>query len=220
MKKRGLSFALPFLAVVLAGPTTSRASDHIDGLKTAADNAADLTDVFAFTSPKDPSKLVLIMNVHGIAFSGSRFSNAVDYKFRVRPVDPQTLAPTQDPAKEKVISCSFSGGLPLIDANQHATCTLNFGSGSETIQFDTRGAGFKAGGSTDQNGVRMFAGVRSDPWFLDLARTLKFNASLPVDRTPGVNGLHGQNVLTIAVELDKQRFGSTMLAVTAQTVRK
>jgi hypothetical protein len=219
--KKGLPFALPFLAVVLAGPTTSKASDHIDGLKTAADNAADLTDVFAFTSPKDPSKLVLVMNVHGIAFSGSRFSNAVDYKFRVRPVDnARTLAPSQDPAKEKSIICSFSGGLPFIDANQRATCRFSFGNAQETISFDTRTGGYAAGGSTQQNGIKVFAGVRSDPWFLDLARTLKFNYSQPVDRSPGVNGLHGQNVLSIVVELDKTRFGAAMLAVTAQTVRK
>ena len=32
IRKKGLPFALAFLAVVLAGPVTSRASDHIDGL--------------------------------------------------------------------------------------------------------------------------------------------------------------------------------------------
>ncbi len=215
--KKGLPFALPFLAVILAGSHTSRASDHIDGLKTAVDNAADLTDLFTFTSPKDPSKLVLIMNVHGIAHSRSRFSNAVDYKFRIRPIEnARTLAPSQDLSKEKSIVCSFSGGIPLVDARQRATCRFE----NESIAFETRSGSFKAGGSGQQNGIKVFAGVRSDPWFLDLKRTLKFNYSQPVEQTPGINGLHGQNVLSIVVEIDKARLGGPMLAVTAQTVRK
>jgi hypothetical protein len=216
--KTGLALVAAVLAVTAFAESPSQASDHIDGLKTALDNAADLTDVFTFVSPQDPTKLVLIMDVHGIAFSGSKFSNAVDYKFRIRPVDnAQTLAPSTDPRKEQSIVCSFSG-LPII-ANQHATCRFNIGGGTETITFDTRGPGFKAGGAADQNGIKVFAGVRSDPWFLDLVKTLKFNAG-QITTGPGVNGLYGQNVLTIAVELDKSRLGGPLLAITAQTVRK
>ena len=56
---------------------------------------------FAFTSPQNPDKLVLIMNVHAFAFSSSRFSNAVDYKFRIRPIDDaKTLAPSTDARRE------------------------------------------------------------------------------------------------------------------------
>ena len=216
--KKGL-LALSLVAAAVALPTPSHASDHIDGLKTALDNAADLTDVFTFTSPRDPSKLVLIMDVHGIAFSGSKFSNAVDYKFRIRPIDnAQTLAPSADPRKEQTVVCSFTGWLLI--PNQRATCKFNFGNATETISFDTRSPNFKAGGSGEQNGIKVFAGVRSDPWFLDLAKTLKFNASQPVPAGPGVNGLHGQNVLSIVVEVDKQRLAGPLLAVTAQTVRR
>jgi hypothetical protein len=221
MMKKALTFALPLLAVLVGAPTSSQASDHIDGLKTAIDNAADLTDVFTFTSPTNPDKLVLIMNVHGIAFSRSRFSNAVDYKFRIRPIDDaRTLTPSPDPAREQSIVCSFSGGFLLVDARQRATCKFNFGSSSDSVSFETRTGDFKAGGSGEQNGIRVFAGVRSDPWFLDLARTLKFNNSIPVARTPGINGLQGQNVLSIVVEVDKRRLAGPLLAITAQTVRK
>src|SRR5690242_9779940 len=105
---KGLTFVLSFFAAAIIAPAPSNASDHIDGLKTAVDNAADLSDVFAFTSPKDSSKLVLIMNVHSIAFSGSKFSDAVDYKFRIRPIDdPKTLVPSPDGKREQSIVCSF-----------------------------------------------------------------------------------------------------------------
>lgn len=219
--KKALLFGLPFLAVLVGAPTTSLASDHIDGLKTAADIAADLTDLFTFTSPGDPNKLVLVMNVHGLAFSRSRFSNAVDYKFRIRPIDdPKTLTPSADPKREQTIVCSFGGGLLLIDARQHATCKINLGATTETVTFDTRSPQFSAGGSGEQNGIKVFAGVRSDPWFLDLGKTIKFNKGQAVEKSAGSNGLHGQNVLSIVVELDKTKLSAPLLAITAQTVRK
>jgi hypothetical protein len=220
--KKGLAFAPAFLAILLTGPSTSRASDHIDGVKTAIDNAADITDLYTFTSPRDADKLVLVMNVHGIAYSGSRFSNAVDYKFRIRPIaDAATLTPSADARDEQSIVCNFSGGFALIASKQRGTCTFNLAGGKETVRFETRGDEYRAGGAAKQGDIRVFAGVRSDTWFLDLGRTLKFNAGHRVDQsTPGANGLHGQNVLSIVVELDKRRLGGPMLAVTAQTVRK
>jgi len=219
--KKGLPFALAFLAVLLAAPTTGRASDHIDGVQTAIDNSADVTDLFTFTSPRNPNKLVLLMNVHGIAYSGSQFSNAVDYKFRIRPIDDaRTLVPSADASREQSIVCSFSGGSFSLIGRQRASCVFKLAGASESISFDTRGGGFKAGGTGEQNGLRAFAGVRSDPWFLDLAKTLKFGNGLPVLSTPSFNGLHGQNVLSIVVEVDKTRLSGPLLAITAQTVRK
>lgn len=221
--RKGL-FALTLVAASAAGSTIthpSEGSDHIDGVKTALDNAADITDVYSFTSPSDPNKLVLVMNVHGVAFSRSRFSNAVDYKLRIRPIeDAEKLTPSADPRKEQTFVCNFSGGVLIVNAKQRATCTYDYGSGSETVTFDTRGDEYKAGGSGKGQSTRVFAGVRSDTWFLDLAKTVKWNKSLPVLATPGVNGLWGQNVLSIVVEIDKSKLPGTLLAITGQTVRK
>jgi hypothetical protein len=219
--RSGFAFGVAFFAILLTGPTTSRASDHIDGLKTAADIGADLTDLFTFTSPRDPNKLVLIMDVHGLAMSRSRFSNAVDYTFRIRPIaDARTLLPSNDRGKEQSIVCQFSGGFIALDPKQTATCTFNLGGSPETISFETRSDQFRAGGMGESGDIKVFAGVRSDPWFLDLGRTLAYNAGKPVEQTSGLNGLWGQNVLSIVVEVDKRRLAGPLLAVTAQTVRK
>src|SRR6185437_1291339 len=116
--KRGLPFAAAFCAVILAGPTIGRASDHIDGPQTAVDIAADLTDLYSFTSPQDPNKLVLVMNVHGLAGSGTMFSDAVQYSFRIRPIDDaKTLHPG---SSESNVTCTFAGG-SIFDSNQTAT---------------------------------------------------------------------------------------------------
>lgn len=214
--KRGIALVVALLGVGLTTP--GYASDHIDGLKTTVDNSADITDLFTFTSPRDPSKLVLILNVHPVASRSSKFSNAVDYKFRIRPIESAaTMKPSSDASKEQWIVCSFTGRLFV--SNQQATCTFDFGDSSETLRFDTRGRTYSAGGGAEKNGIRVFAGVRSDPWFLDLAKALKFNAGVAI-RSNGINGMHGQNVLSIVVEVDKQRLHGPLLAVTAQTVRK
>ncbi len=219
--KKALVLALAAVAVSFGGESPSQASDHIDGLKTAIDNAADLTDLYTFTSPENADKLVLVMNVHPIASRNSRFSNAVDYVFRIRPIDDaKTLKPSADTKREQTIVCSFSGGIPFVDANQHATCAFNLGGAPENLRFETRKGGFGAGGTGAQNGIRVFAGVRSDSWFLDLAKVIKFNNGMTVPKGPGANGLHGQNVLSIVVEIDKSRLAAPLLAVAAQTIRK
>lgn len=217
-----LSLGLPIVAAIVAfAEVPSRASDHSDGVKTALDLAADITDLFTFTSPKDPNKVVMIMNVNGFAGKRSLFSDVVDYKFRIRQIpDAKTLVPNADPAKEQNIVCSFTGGISFIDAKQHATCKLNVGGGTQTIELDTRGGNYKAGNSVTQGGVRVFAGVRSDPWFADISKIGAFDKGQAIDRTSPKNALDGKNVLSIAIEIDKSRLGGPLLAINAQTVRR
>ena len=220
--RKKLGLALPFVAaVVLGAPAPGRASDHIDGWTTAIDYAADLTDLYAFTSPRNPDSLVLVLNVHTLATSAAQFSNAVDYKFRIRPIaDASTLAPSTDASREQSVVCTFAGG-GLFDSNQRATCVFNLVDGTETITFHTRAAGYRAAGSAQLGDLRAFAGVRSDTWFLDLGKTLKFNAGTYVDPTSaGKNGLDGRNVLSIVVEIPRARLNGPLLAVTGQTVRR
>lgn len=221
MKTRALLAALPVLAALVATPAASEASDHVDGLATGVDISADITDVFTFTSPERPDKLVLVMNVHQLALGRSRFSNAVDYSFRIRPIDDKkTLAPSSDARREQTITCSFTGGMLIVDPKQKATCKLALAGGSESISFDTRTPDFKAGGMAEQNGTRVFAGVRSDPWFLNLKKILSANGGKKITPDGGKNGLAGWNVLSIVVEVDKSKLGGPLLAITAQTVRK
>lgn len=216
--KKGLPIAAAFLAVILAGPMKGRASDHLDGPTTALDPTADLTDMYSFTSPKDPSKLVLVLNADGLAGRHTAFSNAVDYKFRIREVaDAKTLKPG---AKEQTITCSFSGST-LFDSTQQAKCDFALEGGNDTVTFSTRSDAYTAGGVGQKGDIKVFAGVRSDTWFLDLGRTVGFSDGKDVKSlAKGKNGLQGFNVLSIVVELDKRRVGGPLLAVSAQTVRK
>src|ERR1700730_14398408 len=60
-------------------------SDHFSRPRSLTDPTADITDVFAFPCPDSPEHLVLVMDVFGKAGRSALFSDAVIYRFRVRP---------------------------------------------------------------------------------------------------------------------------------------
>jgi hypothetical protein len=202
----------------LALRSTVRASDHLDGPRTVADPQADITDVFAFTSPENAAHLVLAMAVTPFAGTGATFSSDVDYVFRVRRVDaPQPL--TLDAAVLDV-TCDFAGGDA---APQAVTCTAPGGLRASAIVGDTSGGD---AGSSPAAPMRVFAGPRSDPAFFDRQGAL---ATLQTGRASftGQNAFALQNVLAIVVEIDtRTAFAADagpalpMLAVAGETIRR
>src|SRR5215813_6998005 len=61
-------------------------SDHVDGPRSIGEPAADLTDLFAFTSPENPAHTVLAACVFPSAGENAIFSNVIDYSIVVRRV--------------------------------------------------------------------------------------------------------------------------------------
>ena len=61
-------------------------SDHFSGPRALAGPAGDITDFYAFPSPERPGHLVLVMNVLPLAKPDAAFSDAIDCRFRLRPV--------------------------------------------------------------------------------------------------------------------------------------
>src|ERR1700741_232037 len=59
-------------------------SDHIDGPRQIGDPSADLTALFAFTSPENPARTVLAANVFPTCGMDAIFSNAIDHSIVVR----------------------------------------------------------------------------------------------------------------------------------------
>jgi hypothetical protein len=62
-------------------------SDHFSGPRALTDPAADISDVFAFPAPDNGQHLVMVMDVFGKSGPSAVFSDAVIYRFRIRPVD-------------------------------------------------------------------------------------------------------------------------------------
>jgi hypothetical protein len=61
-------------------------SDHIDGPRSIGEPAADVTDLFAFTSQENPACTVLAMCVFPAAGESAVFSNVIDHAIVVRRV--------------------------------------------------------------------------------------------------------------------------------------
>jgi hypothetical protein len=196
-------------------------SDHISGPRALADPIADITDLYAFPSPSVPQNLVLVMNTLPFAQPSDMFSDGLIYRFRIRPLSPTApngyQAPFETTGNEVVIDCVFSepaGKQDVVPLVQEGTCTTSAG-GSVTFRVDDPNGG--AG-----PGIRVFAGVRWDPFIMDAPAALKTIATGRLAFTdPGAIYLDGKDVLSIVVEIDTAALGDTALVgVVAETLTR
>ena len=188
-------------------------SDHVDGPRQIGDPSADLTDLFAFVSPADPNRTVLAADVFPSAGTQAMFSNAIDHHIVARRL---TIAGTGEQTKFRptdpefrfsfrfdVLERAAEGKRPV----QRGTCTVPSG---QTIRFvvdDEKGA-------TSSDGTyRVFAGLRSDPFFLSW---------IVKDLRKFPNLLQHDNVLCFLVEFDTRRVldpaKGSLFGVIAETV--
>ncbi len=193
-------------------------SDHISGPRAIADPVADITDVFAFPCPGSPQHLVLIMNVFPYAGPSALFSDAIIYRFRVRSV---AIASTGQAASfavepdEVTFDCTFE--VPANPSSTHPVqwgrCTTSSGEITPFRVNDENG--------NRSEGVHVFAGQRSDPFFLDGPMAEKTVATKQLAfKEVGSDRLHGKNVLGIVLKLDWVRLlkGGPMFAVVCETL--
>lgn len=187
-------------------------SDHVDGPRQIGEPAADITDLFAFTSPKDPARTVLAMCVFPSAGESAVFSNVIDYAIAVRRVSVtgRGTAAKFQPADEQF---RFTFRFELLDRDaagkviQRGVCILPDGRELPVTVNDEKGR------STPEGDFRVFAGLRSDPFYLAwIAATL--------EKVP--NLLQHNNVLCMVVEFDTRRVldpkKGSLFGVIAETV--
>ena len=170
-------------------------SDHVDGPRSIGEPAADLTDLFAFISPESPARTVLAACVFPKAGEEAMFSNAIDYSIVVRRVAVAGVGNSArfEPAEAEI---RFTFRFEVLERDaagnviQRGACTLPGGRELAVTVNDEKGA------STPEGDVRVFAGLRSDPFYLawDIGKLKK----LP-------NLLQDTNVLCMVVELDTRR---------------
>jgi hypothetical protein len=177
-----------------ASSATALASDHTDSPAISRDPTADITDLFAFKSPERAGHLVLVMNVHPGAYKDAKFSDAVTYSIRVR-----SEAKTND--REVRIDCTFDAA-----AEQHGSCTAYaFAPSSKRLIGKVESGDFAVGAvGKEKDGMRVFAGLRADPFYIDAKGA---PAGIRGDKFAftGDNALKGLDVLGIVVEVDVRR---------------
>lgn len=159
---------------------TAFAADHRDGPLATGDPAADLGDVYTFMNPSDPNELIVIGTVVPSANYNSRFSDAVEYRFHID---------NGAAGGAVTITCRFT------DQSNRVGCTAPNGlaaaGGIERIVTGT--------------GMRVWAGLRDDPFFFDLDRFNQTRLALaPRFTNPGTNFFTGAT-LAIVLGIDKTR---------------
>src|SRR5436190_16740043 len=195
-------------------------SDHFSGPRALAGPAGDISDIFAFPSPERPGHLVLAMTVLPLAGPDATFSDAIVCRFRLRPLTIEADRPAFrfDPEEsELVFDCTFEEPRSGADgtAVQEGRCSSPFGEAAGIRVQDEQGG--------REGGLRVYAGLRSDPFFIDLPAYME---SLKTGRLAfkeqGQNSLTGANALAIVIEVDcgplLQRTGTPLLGVVGETV--
>ncbi len=235
-------------------PAAARASDHADTAENFNRIGADMTDVYIFPSPQNDNNVVLVMNVRGLIPSGqtASFDPGVLYQIKIDT--------SGDSVEDLVVQAKFENvgrgrGLrqrvritPPIAPSQVGLVS-NFNRGSSVAALTNRSFNFVINkkGKVKRGGRRAtmtaFAGVREDPFFIDLERLFAIlpdratpltgnQVDLPDPNTPKVNGfrgfstdfggnntepardfLAGFNVLSIVVELPRAALGGGVIRV-------
>lgn len=204
------------LMALLVRAETASASDHIDSPAGGSDPSGDITDLFAFKNPAG-DKLVLVLNTVTSAPKTARFSDQITYSFRVRP-------DAKDANQELRIDCVFDA-----EETQHGQCTAYvFDPTTKKLTKIMRGSRFdvsdtsETGGANPQRVLRVFAGPRRDPFYLDVPGIgSSIMGGAWVFPEGNVNSLENMNVLSIVVEFDVARFldlpSSQIIRVAAET---
>lgn len=168
-------------ALTLACTASAWAADHLDSPIVQGDPAADINDLYAFMNPNDPGELILVATVLPIATAESRFSDAVEYRFNVRnfTTGADTLIGCRATGKKaKGLRCSMAG-------------------------TDTVAGKLNRVNVNDSGDLRLFAGLRDDPFYFDLLAYLDTVANVePRFTDPGSDFFDGLGTLAIILGID------------------
>jgi hypothetical protein len=209
MKKKFVLGGL--LGLALAGGVIIYAADHIDApAVTGGGNSLgnDITDIYAFQSPADNTKIVFVLNSQGLMSPGTTatavFPSNVMYEFNIDN--------TGDNVEDLVIQCLVEGGKmrvygPVAPGTTGLLSTVKTSGPVTEVQVTSYGAAPNIGNNS--NGIKVFAGPRDDPFFFDLTRFKEIIAGTQTGfRNPGVDAFAGTNVMSIVVEVPKTLLGT------------
>jgi hypothetical protein len=135
------------VAAALGYARSARSADHLDSPATKADPTVDIDDVYAFMNGNDA---VFAMTVFPAATTGAKFSDKVQYVFHT--ASAAAFGPT---SASKDIICTFNTA-------QTIQCWVG------TDEYVTGDASQTTGIASADGKVKVFAGLRADPFFFNL----------------------------------------------------
>ena len=187
------------------------ASDHQDTPEVELNPRMDINDVFAFPGT-GADRIALVMTTSSpIQGTNASFDNNLLYQFRIDN--------SGDAIEDRVIQVTFNGR----GANQTVTvrgpiAPATTGMKSTIVDDPQAVTGPVNQSLGSATGVQVFAGLRDDPFFIDLEQFFKIvpdrrpstgplsTPSTPTAtafRSPGIDFLRGYNALAIVVEVPR-----------------
>jgi len=181
-----LGAASALTALLMTAGLPALAADHRDSPVVDDDPAADINDVYMFRDPKDKTKLVLVLSTYPL--ENPRFATTYQY-------DPDVIFQIAfdvdgNGTFERYVTAKFS---PLTNgAGSLQTVTVSL-PGGKTITGNVTQPTIQTPEPVptiiNQDGVKVFAGPRDDPFFFDL---IGFNRVVAKINATSVNGGKGQ----------------------------
>ena len=225
--------------VVGMAPSAASASSHREAPLISTDPMADNTDLYAFVSPDAPDTVTIIANYIPLEepAGGPNFASFDDsvlyeihidntgdakddltYQFRFKTAvgNPNTFlyntgpidslsSPNWNVRQTYSVTLVKKGDKGKVLGHNISTLPVNIGPRSTPHYEDLAAAAV----STVDGGIRVFAGQRDDPFFVDLGSIFDlgglrpFNPAhvIPLGAEPGVDGVGGYNTHTIAMQI-------------------
>jgi len=188
------------------------AADHIDAPAVTGPGSTspgnDITDIYAFQSPADNTKMVFALNTQGLLSPGASamatFPSGVMYEINIDN--------TGDNVEDLVIQCLVQNGKmrvygPVAPGTTGTTSMVKTNGPVTEVAVTAYAAAPTV--ATNSNGIKVFAGPRDDPFFFDLVRFKEILAGTQTAfRNPGVDSFAGTNVMSIVVEVPKTLLGT------------
>ncbi len=168
-RRRSLALALTVAAVgALLGTRALRASDHQDTPEVELNQRMDINDVYAFPGA-DPSRITLVMTTASpltpAASATTFFDPNLLYQIKV---DTNTVP---DGVEDLVFQITFSGNTASQQVTVRGPVRPNeTGTSNTLVTTGTTVSGTINSVLGSATGTQVFAGVRADPFFIDLTQ--------------------------------------------------
>ena len=206
MKKRKI-FITTLLCFVVAAAGIIYAADHIDA-PSVTNKPTDITDVYVFRG-ENPDNMVFVANTQGLLTPGA----TADAKFDENTMIEFNIDNNGDNVEDLVIQCIAKNGKMKVYglAMPKVTGTNSYLNINKlSVQADITKYGQDPLIGIGDNGVKVFAGPRDDPFFFDLVRFRQVIAGQASSfNDPGNDTFAGTNVMGLVVEVPKSLLNSS-----------
>jgi hypothetical protein len=204
--KKSKIFIIAMLCLVITLAGIIYAADHIDA-PAITNKPTDITDVYVFRA-QDPNNMVFVANTQGLLSPGA----TAEANFDENTLIEFNIDNTGDNIEDLVIQAIAKNGKMKVygPAAPKTTGTISYLNINKlSTQVDITRYGQDAQIGIGDNGVKVFAGPRDDPFFFDLVQFRKVIAGqASAFNNPGSDTFAGTNVMALVVEVPKSLLGS------------